>query len=64
MLIEKLAYHVGEVACDLVFISLGGQFGMMAVAKVKFVAKAYALVDKSPTAITNNIFECLEFVNY
>ena len=73
VLIERVCYTIGGVIADFILLAFAPT-SVLTASKVlkasncwgkfsRFATKV-SLVDKSPEAITENIFECLPYLNY
>jgi hypothetical protein len=63
---EQIAYLLGQITADIILFSLMPTSGFAAYkAFGKFADFAYAhrLRDKSPEAISDNLFECLPYID-
>ena len=58
-----LGYYIGEIICDVVIVSTGTGSVVVGYTTLKSIAKAHALADKSAEAISENLFDCLEFLD-
>lgn len=58
-----IGYYIGEVIADVVIVSTGSVSLLTGYSAVKSFARTHALVDKSITSISNNLFECLPYID-
>lgn len=64
MLIERFCYAAGEVVGDIIYFTAVSQTGVAAYLKVSKFATAHSLKDKNAEAITDNVFQCLEYIDW
>ena len=63
VLAEAIAYELGKVTADIVIITIAGPGVFSLVNKVNCIAKAHKLVNVTASVVTNNVFECLQYID-
>lgn len=65
VLIERIFYEVGAITFDFIYFSVAPSGVFVAskcTSKLISYANRHALVDKSIAAVSDNLFECLQFL--
>lgn len=65
VLVERISYQVGRVVGDVIYFTAAPTIiviGGKCAGKIQNLASKVALADKSPAAITENVFKCLPFI--
>ena len=66
VLTEKLAYYAGELLADLVFYTLMPTSGFAVfkvVVRFNEFAKRHSLANKSIEVVSENLFQCLPYID-
>lgn len=58
-----IGYMIGETIVDLVLVSTGSVSAITGIIAIRAIAKTHKLVDKSIDGISENLFNCLEFID-
>ena len=62
-MIEQFCYYAGVVTVDIVTYSVFGQGAFMAYSSLKLVAKNHKIITHSVDAVSENLFECLQYID-
>ena len=58
-----LGYYIGEIIFDAFILSTGTRGVVIGYSAIKAIARTHSLKDKSAEAISENLFECLDYLD-
>lgn len=63
MLLKRIFYFAGEVKADLFIFSVFGHTAYTSLVIFKSIAKTHKIASNSLSAISENLFKCLPFID-